>query len=93
MKNLTTPATIENLKINRELVIETLTSIFGVEKLKASANILKNEVGMAEKFHPTKTLLDVIIEVKNSGIFDARKSTWTAELIGSMEEKREFGLY
>lgn len=85
-------ATIENLKANREEIMNNLTNLFGSEKLKSAMLILKDKVEYAEMFEPTSTVESFIEEIRTSGIFETsrRKTSKLAEMQGAWMESKGY---
>ena len=82
----TMKATIENLKANRNEIIDTLISLFGKDQLVSKMNILKNLVEFAEMFDKSKNIESIIDEMSKD-VPARRKTSKHAEIICSMEEK------
>ena len=80
-------ATIENLKANREEVIENLKSLFGEENLVSKMNILKDMVEYSEMFDSSREIESIIEEMSND-IPSRRKVSKSAEMIAEMAERR-----
>lgn len=79
-------ATIENLKANRNEIIDTLILLFGKDQLVSKMNILKNMVEFAELFDKSKNIESIIDEMSKD-VPARRKTSKHAEMICSMEEK------
>jgi len=89
-------ATLENLKTNRLQFIAELTELFGKENLRASMEILKDEVEFAEQYNPDMTIDDVIqCELVGQGLFEEtrRKTSDLAEKQGSWMESKGYTSY
>jgi hypothetical protein len=81
-------ATIENLKVNREIIIETLTELFGAEKLKSKMQSLLNIVEESELFKTRDTIEECIDFLVELSIDSRRKTSKTAEMLSEMAERR-----
>lgn len=79
-------ATIENLKANREQIIETLISLFGKESLVSKMTVLKNMVEFSEMFEKSKEI-ETIIDEMSKDIPSRRKVSKHAEIVCEMQEK------
>ena len=82
-------ATIENLKANRVVIIESLTTLFGTERLSSSMSILKDRVEYAMMFDSSKEIENIIDEMVSDGIFEVSKNaTKTANMLAEMAFNR-----
>ena len=82
-------ATIENLKENRLVIIESLTTLFGTERLFSSMSILKDRVEYAMMFDSSKEIETIIDEMVSDGIFEVSKNaTKTANMLAEMAFNR-----
>ena len=85
----TMKATIENLKANRVVIIESLTTLFGAERLSSSMSILKDRVEYAMMFDSSKEIETIIDEMVSDGIFEVSKNaTKTANMLAEMAFNR-----
>jgi len=80
-------ATIENLKENRGVIIETLNSLFGEAVLVSKMNILKDKVEYAEMFDQNQTIEDIIEEMRIDTP-SRRKISKTAEILSGLAFNR-----
>ena len=82
-------ATIENLKANRVGIIESLTTLFGAERLSSSMSILKDMVEYAMMFDSNKEIETIIDEMVSDGVFEVSKNaTKTANMLAEMAFNR-----
>jgi hypothetical protein len=79
-------ATVENLKANRDVVIQILTETFGEQNLKSKMRSLMNIVEEAEMFKTHSTINQCIEALDELSQTARRKTTLCAELIASLEE-------
>lgn len=82
-------ATIENLKANRNQVIDILNAEYGNDNLVSSMTMLKNHVEFSEMFNKNESLQVVIENLIKSEPFKRNKSTKTAELLSGLAELEE----
>jgi hypothetical protein len=83
-------ATIENLKANRVVIIESLTTLFGAERLSSSMLILKDRVEYEMMFDSNKEIETIIDEMVSDGIFEVSKNaTKTANMLAEMAFNRD----
>lgn len=64
---------IQELKDNRNEIIETLTALFGEENLKSAMNMLKDAAEYSELFNDDKTVQEAIKDIENGNYFQNRK--------------------
>lgn len=82
-------ATIENLKVNRDQIISTITDLFGEEKLRVAMQMLKDWTISASD---DETIEGLIEELKESEILQdsRRKTSRIAEMQGAWMEKNGY---
>lgn len=80
-------ATVENLKANRNEIINQLTELFGSERLRSNMQSLLNIVESAEMFEKWKTIENCIDELIDLSTESRRKTTKTAEILGKLSEQ------
>ena len=81
-------ATVETLKANREVIIATLTELFGAENLSSKMRSLLNLVEEAEMFNTHNTIEDCIDYLVSLSSESRRKISKTAELLAEMAFNR-----
>jgi len=77
--------TIQDLKDNRNQIIEILTSTIGESNLKSAMNMLKDAAEYSEMFKDGKTIEEAIEDITNGDYFQNKKMT-IADYISANEE-------
>jgi hypothetical protein len=76
--------TIQDLKDNRNQIIETLTALFGEQNLKSAMNMIKDAAEYSEMFKDGKTIEGAILDIENGNYFQENRKMKLADYVSGL---------